>query len=154
MLTLRPQKDQDQPFIAHLYRSTREAELAATGWPEAQKELFAAMQLFAQTTDYRSRYRGATYELILFKKKPVGRLYLWQSGHKAHLIDISLLPEFRGQGLGRSILTDLLKAARRKHQTVTLYVAQGNPAKRLYERLGFVKIGDTGASELMEWRAG
>ncbi|RYU81548.1 GNAT family N-acetyltransferase [Hymenobacter persicinus] len=152
MLTLRPVEANDQPFIAQLYGSTREAEFQHLVWPEAQKQAFLTMQLRAQTTDYASRYPDASHQLILHQEHPVGRLYRWESGAEVRIIDISLLPEFQGQGIGRRILTDVLESARRQQLAVTLHVAHGNPAKRLYESLGFYQVRDTGTSYFMEWR--
>lgn len=149
MVTLTRIESKHQPFIEKLYRSTREPELNLTNWTEAQKDAFARMQLMAQLADYKSRYKGASYQLVLYRKKPVGRLYCWESADEVRVLDISILPEFRGQGLGGALLTDVIKAARRQKKPVTLHVYPDNPAKRLYERLGFRKVGDNQASEFM-----
>ena len=53
------------------------------------------------------------------------------------IVDIALLPEMRGTGLGTAILTDLLAAETRP---VQLQVERTNPARRLYERLGFALV--------------
>ncbi len=50
------------------------------------------------------------------------------------LVDISLLPEARGSGLGTAILKDLVAA---ETGPVQLHVERTNRARRLYERLGF-----------------
>jgi ribosomal protein S18 acetylase RimI-like enzyme len=107
------------------------------------------MQLMAQLADYKSRYKGASYQLVLYRKKPVGRLYCWESAEEVRVIDISILPEFRGKGLGGALLADVIKAAKRQKKPVTLHVYPDNPAKRLYERLGFRKVGDNQASEFL-----
>ncbi len=53
------------------------------------------------------------------------------------LMDIALLPEYRGRGIGTAILHELLQAADRAGKTVMLHVEPNNPALRLYQRLGF-----------------
>ena len=53
------------------------------------------------------------------------------------IMDIALLPEYRGRGIGTAILHELLGAADRAGKTVMLHVEPNNPALRLYRRLGF-----------------
>jgi predicted GNAT family acetyltransferase len=66
-------------------------------------------------------------------------------------MDIALLPEFRGAGLGTALLADLFAEATAAGKTLTIHVEEYNPARRLYERLGFRKIGEHGVHHLMEW---
>ncbi len=53
---------------------------------------------------------------------------------------IALLPDYRGQGTGTKLLTQILGAAKRKYPAVSLSVRANNPVLRLYERTGFIKI--------------
>ena len=69
------------------------------------------------------------------------------------MIDISLLPEVRGQGLGKAVMSDVVAAARITGKTVSLHVERTNPARRLYARLGFVQVEDKGIYLRMEWKA-
>jgi ribosomal protein S18 acetylase RimI-like enzyme len=52
-------------------------------------------------------------------------------------LTIALLPEFRGRGIGTQLLQHLLARADERYPRVCLSVTLGNPAARLYERLGF-----------------
>ncbi|MDQ2769866.1 MAG: GNAT family N-acetyltransferase [Bacteroidota bacterium] len=142
-----------QPFIEALYRSTREPELHLTNWTEEQKTAFCHMQQFAQLADY-GRKPGASHQVILCKKKPVGRLFCWESAEEIRLADISLLPEFRGLGIGRAVLTELMATARRKKKPLTLHVALANPARRLYESLGFRQMRVVHDNAFMELSPG
>ncbi len=154
MITFKNIENRDQRFIEKLYRSTREKELNLTNWPEEVKHSFIIMQLTAQLADYKSKYPGATFQVILYKKKQAGRLYLWESKNDIHIIDISLLPEFQGKGIGNKILKELINSARQKSKMVSLYVIRDNPAKRLYQRLGFKKVSDNNMHEYMECHPG
>ena len=69
------------------------------------------------------------------------------------IIDIALLRDHRGQGIGGAIMSELLREAAKAGQVVRIHVLQGNRANHLYQRLGFSKIADTGVYDLMEWRA-
>jgi ribosomal protein S18 acetylase RimI-like enzyme len=53
------------------------------------------------------------------------------------------LPEFQGRGLGTTILGDVIEHARMGRRPVSLQVLKVNPARRLYERLGFVISGES-----------
>jgi GNAT superfamily N-acetyltransferase len=64
-------------------------------------------------------------------------------------LTIAILPGYRGQGIGTALLTHLLEAARGRYAAVSLSVARENPARRLYERLGFEVVGTRGTSLTM-----
>jgi ribosomal protein S18 acetylase RimI-like enzyme len=53
---------------------------------------------------------------------------------------IAVLPEYIGKGLGTQLLTHVLQAARHTFPAVVLSVRSTNPAKRLYEKLGFITV--------------
>ena len=150
MIKFRNVDDKDQLFIEKVYRSTREKELSLTNWPEDQKQRFVIMQFMAQLTDYKINFKDATHQVILYQKKPAGRLYLWESDQEIRVIDITLLPEFQNKGIGRKILTDIIETAKQKNKKVTLHVVHGNPAKKLYERLGFKKVNNNNTHDYME----
>ena len=53
------------------------------------------------------------------------------------MIDIALLPDHRGRGIGARLLRDVLHEATAAGLPVRLSVERSNPARSLYERLGF-----------------
>src|SRR5882672_202228 len=150
-LTFRPITDADLPFLARLYASTRMEELSVTGWSDAQKAAFLQMQFDAQHAHYRKHYAGSDFLVIERAAQAIGRLYLarWRAEHR--IVDIALLPEHRGAGLGTALLRDLLDEAARAAKAVTIHVEKFNPAMTLYRRLGFVAAGEEGAYDLMRW---
>jgi ribosomal protein S18 acetylase RimI-like enzyme len=64
-------------------------------------------------------------------------------------LSIAVLPDHRGKGVGTRLLTDLLETARARYLSVCLSVSAGNPARRLYERVGFVAVGEASGSLTM-----
>ena len=60
------------------------------------------------------------------------------------VIDVALLPEYRGHGIGSSVLRGVLAHADRVGRSVELHVEKQSRAVRLYERLGFAISGDVG----------
>lgn len=142
--------DGDLPFVAALYGSTREDELARVGWPAELRQAFLAQQHDAQHRHYRAAYPNAEWLIVERSGEPIGRLYLAEWESELRVIDISLVPGARGGGIGGALLADVIAAAERGNRKVSIHVELHNPARRLYERLGFAPVEDKGAYLLME----
>jgi ribosomal protein S18 acetylase RimI-like enzyme len=141
------------PFLLRLYRSIREDELAMiVDWTDEQKDWFILMQFNGQHAWYQEHYVGASFDLVLVDGVPAGRLYVHRREAEIRLVDISFLPEFRNQGLGTRLLRELFAEAEAAGKPLTIHVEKFNPAMRLYQRLGFTCIGETGPYDLMEWK--
>jgi GNAT superfamily N-acetyltransferase len=153
-VSYRPMAEADLPFIAALYASTRAEEVAATQWPEEMQHAFLDQQHQAQHHHYQAHYPEAEWLIVEAAGEPVGRLYLDARDDDVHLIDISLIAARRGAGIGTAIVEDLIDQARGLGRTITLYVEPPNPARRLYERLGFAPDPEreTAVYEMMVWR--
>ena len=147
---LRPVTHEDQPFLYRLYASTRSEELSAVPWSEEQKQAFLKMQFSAQSHDYRKNYPDAALQLIVRDGQPAGRLYLDRRERAICIVDIALLPEHRRAGIGSALLRELIAEANAAGKPLTLHVEKFNPARRLYQRLGFVETGDNGVYLQME----
>jgi len=150
-VSLRPITPEDEPFLYRVYAGTREDELAPLGWDETQKEAFLRMQFNAQHVFYQQRFPAADFDIILATDKPVGRLYVDRRDDEIRIVDIALLPEHRNTGIGGALIRDLLTEAAAARKPVRIHVERFNPALRLYERLGFIQVGDNGVHYLMEW---
>ncbi len=137
----RPTDNGDQGFLRALYASTREDEMRATGWSPSRCRTFLDQQFDFQHRYYRAHHPNAMFLLLEEAGEPIGRLY-WRSepGH-ATLIDMSLVPALRGQGLGSAILQLLTDETDRRGQCIELHVEPDNRAQRLYRRFGFEVTG-------------
>ncbi len=139
-LSLRPVADTDRPFLEHLYRLVRWDEFAPTGWPDATKTAFLAQQFDFQRRQYEQVYPGAEFHVIVHGDEPIGRIYVDRTGRDLALIEISLLPEWRGRGIGAALLEHLQQeVGAGLRDRVSLQVNPENPARRLYARMGFVE---------------
>jgi ribosomal protein S18 acetylase RimI-like enzyme len=152
-LALRPITPEDDLFLARVYASTRGDELAPTGWSDEDKAVFCRRQFDAQTAHYRENYPGASFQVIERDGEPVGRLYVARWKKEIRIVDISLLPEHRGSGIGTKLLRELQEEARSAGKSLTIHVERFNPALRLYQRLGFKQVEDKGVYLLLEWSA-
>ena len=157
-ISLRLATIEDRPFLVRVYGGTREDELSVTDWTREQKDAFIEMQFTAQDTYWREHYLGAEFFVIEQRSEDgstegIGRLYLHRRTQELRLMDIALLPAFRGQGVGSLLLSQLIERAAREGKSLTIHVEQFNPALALYERLGFRRIGEFGAYFLLEWKS-
>lgn len=150
-IRLRPVGDDDREFLYLVYASTREEELRRVPWDDAQKENFLRFQFHAQRTYYDQHFADAEFSIVEYRGKPVGRLYLDRREDEIRLVDIALLSEHRGKGIGGELMADVLAEGERKGLLVRIHVEHNNPAMRLYQRLGFEKIEEQGVYWLMEW---
>ena len=96
------------------------------------------MQFTAQQRSYSMSYAQAEHQIIEQDGIPIGRIMVWRQPPAAVLIDIALLPEHRGRGIGGQLIRQLIQECSRQRLPLRLQVLRGNPALRLYERLGFV----------------
>jgi GNAT superfamily N-acetyltransferase len=142
----------DTDFLCAVYTSTRAEELAFTDWGDEQKAQFCAMQFHAQNSHYRQHYPTAQYFVILHKDVPVGRLYVDHWDQEIRVMDIALIPDFRGEGIGTLVLRLLHEQAEVAGKILSIHVEGFNPAKRLYQRMGFHLAEDKGVHQLMEWK--
>ena len=105
----------------------------------------------AQLAEYKTKFYGAAFQVIMFKKRNAGRLYTWESDVEIRLIDITLLPQFRGKGIGTTILKDLIKRSNKVQKIISLHVDPASSAAlHVYQRLGFIYIKNNGRHFYME----
>ncbi|WP_236587764.1 GNAT family N-acetyltransferase [Tumebacillus amylolyticus] len=148
-----PVRDEDESFLFALFTSTREQELQAWGWDEAMQQHFLQMQWRAQCSSYSVQFPQAEHLLLCHDQQPVGRVILNHSQESLHLVDITLHPNFRGQGIGTRYLLTLQQEGSESGQSVILNVRTDNPARRLYERLGFASTGEDELYVRMAWHS-
>jgi GNAT superfamily N-acetyltransferase len=148
---LRPETEADVPFLLQLYISTRWLELSVTDWADAQKIAFLESQFAAQRSYYLSHYAGAAFDVLEERGVPAGRLYLARLADTLLVIDIALLPQWCGRGIGTALLEAMFAEARLAGKGVTVSVEKFNPAQRLYRRLGFREYAEDDVYWFMHW---
>ncbi len=150
-IVLRPAGPADEELLRRVYASTRAEELALVDWDDDQKHAFVASQFEAQRRHYEENNPGAAFQVIVVDGEDAGRLYVARQPDEIRIVDISLLPEHRNIGIGTALLGQLQAQGARTGRRVSIHVEQLNPARRLYERLGFAAIADRGVYVLMAW---
>jgi ribosomal protein S18 acetylase RimI-like enzyme len=150
-ITLRDVLPEDESFLFEVYASTRAQEMAFVPWDDEQRKSFLTMQFVGQHSYYREQFPDANYSVILRDDSPVGRFYVLREKREIRILDITVLPEHRNEGIGTSLMQDLLAEAAQAEKKVQIYVETFNPSLRFFERLGFKSIAEEGINFLMEW---
>jgi len=151
-VSLRSVTPGDEPFIREVYASTRDAEMALVPWDDETKQRFIDQQFHAQSVHYASNYPDADFDLVLVDEQLAGRLYVQRRGDGIDLLDIALLSAFRNRGVGTRLMLRLVDEAHGAGVPLRLHVERFNPARHLYDRLGFAEIEDRGVYAYMELR--
>lgn len=150
-VTLRPATPADYHFMRLLYGSTREEEMKQFPFDEFRKKEFLDQQFGAQYQHYQLHYPTCEKNIIEKDGQPVGRLWVDEWRDQIRLVDIALMPEHRGSGIGSALVRDVLDRGAKAGKPVTIHVESYNPALRMYERLGFRKVDTNGVYFLMRW---
>ena len=151
-IVLRPAGDGDLEFLYRVYAASRADEMAmVVDWDEKQKEAFLRQQFDAQHRHYHAHYPDARYEIIVRDGEDIGRLYVEPMVNEIRVMDIALLAEHRGRGIGGALMREVLDEAAASDRFVSLHVEEHNPARGLYQRLGFTDAGEVTFYKLMHW---
>jgi ribosomal protein S18 acetylase RimI-like enzyme len=125
-LSLRPAVEADIPFLLELRDTTMTQHFAASGelvTPRAHRE--------------RVLYRYENAQVIERDGAPAGLFKVTRDGGAWQLVQIQLSPALQGKGIGQALIRELIAEARAAGASLTLRVLHQNPARHLYERLGF-----------------
>lgn len=151
---LRPATEADTEVLAAVYAAGRADELDRATWQPGQREEFERMQFDLQDRQYRAAHPHGSFDVVEVDGQPAGRLYVAERSDDIRIVDIALLPAFRGQRIGSALLRAVTDRAAADGRTVSLHVETGHRASALYERLGFRQVEDRGIRRLLEWCSG
>jgi ribosomal protein S18 acetylase RimI-like enzyme len=152
-VVLRPITAADEPFLRDVYASTRAKELESVPWTDQERRAFCDSQFDLQDTHYRREFPSASFDVVAWGSRPAGRLLVAFGTTECEILDIAITPEARGRGLGTLLLRWVQTNAAAADVSLALAVEPGNPARRLYDRLGFqVRIGGALHVEMV-WRS-
>jgi ribosomal protein S18 acetylase RimI-like enzyme len=152
-LALRAATAADRDFLCKVFVSTRVEEFARTGWEPERIDEVLQQQFQLQHAYYQQHYPNGRFNIVELNGVPVGRLYYALREEavacELRLIDIALLPAWRGGGLGTRLMHAVLAEAWQQRCAVSLHVERDNPVRALYQRLGFIVTGENGVYESM-----
>lgn len=130
-LCRRAATEADVPFLIELRRQTMTVHQLASGVTPSDEERRRRVLV---------RYECA--EIILQGTRPVGLLKVARDASDWELMQIQLIPELQGHGIGSELIGSLALEAEQAGASLRLWVLNGNPARRLYQRMGFTVVGE------------
>jgi len=136
---LRPATTGDFAFLQALNVATLKEYVAQTwGWDDA-----------AQAARFRAGFRPEASQIVLVEGREAGVLAVEQRPDALFITNIAIVPEQQGRGLGAALIDAVLAEAGRSGAATRLQVLRVNPARHLYERLGFAIEGETSTHYLL-----
>jgi ribosomal protein S18 acetylase RimI-like enzyme len=126
-LSFRQAIEADIPFLLDLREQTMVPHQLASGVEASHDERVR-----------RVLVRFDCAQIVLREAQPIGLLKVVRDGSNWELLQIQLVPGAQGRGLGSTLVEGVIADARAAGASLRLEVLRENPARRLYERLGFV----------------
>lgn len=141
-LTTRSAVNGDAPMLRDLYLDMLGTD--AEGDLEPHQRTLILMSAQQAEADLDRRYPDLTRLTVCADGLPVGRLLLSSAGSHIRLVDLTLLPHMRGQGIGTHLVNELIGEASVASYTLHAAVDKDSRAVRFLERLGFTYDIDRG----------
>ncbi len=149
-LIFRPETPDDEAFLRHLILETLTEQLAVSSWPDTIRELLLETQYLVRRQGFRS-VPQAVGKIAVSAGQPVGWYVAADLDQEIHLVNLMVLASHRKRGVGAGILRVLIADSDRSRKPVRLKVdVRNTDALRLYERLGFQRIGGDEVQHFLE----
>lgn len=138
-INLRDAVEDDYDFLYDLHLQALKAYIEQTwGWDEAW-----------QKAHFHEHFNLVGKRIIQYKGVNIGCLAVHDEGEYLFLAYIALMPSYQGKGIGSQLIRKILETGSSLNKVVTLKVLKTNPARVLYERLGFIVTDETNTHYLM-----
>jgi ribosomal protein S18 acetylase RimI-like enzyme len=138
-ISFRPAIENDFDFLYALHRATMKEYVNKTWGENAFQESM-----------FRKNFVPSQIQVITLAGNDIGMISLEETNEDIYLRVIEIHPMCQRQGLGTTIIQKIIEAAARQKKPVRLQVLKVNPAKSLYERLGFSVIEETTTHFIMK----
>jgi ribosomal protein S18 acetylase RimI-like enzyme len=131
-IDLQQAKAEHYGFSLHLYLLTmRPYVQELTVWDEQE-----------QRARFAAQWKREEVRIISLDGKDVGWLQVAELPTEIRLQKFFVSPQYQRSGIGSEILSTLLATWRSTGKKIVLRVLKNNPARRLYERLGFSVVAE------------
>lgn len=143
-VTLRPATIEDLKPLFAIHRAAMRGyvELTYGPWNDPWQAAF-----------FRDHFDTSVRQVVLAQGEVAGFLDLVPRDDDLYVSELVIDPVCQRRGIGTHLLRETQASAAAKGMPVRLQVLRVNPARALYERLGFVTNGETETHQLMEWTA-
>jgi ribosomal protein S18 acetylase RimI-like enzyme len=149
-ISLRPARQEDEAFLFALFCTSPEYAYL----PAEMRDQLLRMQYSAQRSAYGQEFPGSGYEVVLQDEERVGRFWVAGRDEDFYLVDVALLPEYRGKGIGSALINELQKHARNAGKAVRCSVSRFNSGSlRFHQRHGFVVDSEDEMNFSLVWKS-
>ena len=132
-ISLRPATMNDLEFLYKLHRAAMKSYVEQTwGWDEQWQAQY-----------FREHFDPSTRQVIRYDGQDVGVIHTEERENCFSLANIEISPDYQRRGIGTFLIQDLVRRAAARGLSVTLQILKVNPARALYEHLGFELTGET-----------
>ncbi|MEK6409224.1 MAG: GNAT family N-acetyltransferase [Acidobacteriota bacterium] len=152
-VTRRPAVCEDEAFLYELYCSTRSHDLGTAELELQQLGPILRMQFLGQRQQYAVDFPDADHQIILLNGEPVGRSIVERTAEQILIVDLAILSQHTGAGIGTMVVKELQHEARDAAKPLRITVEKSHPALGHWERMGFKKIEETQINFFLEWVA-
>jgi ribosomal protein S18 acetylase RimI-like enzyme len=148
-VSFRLETDADEPFLRRLITNTIVEELGAGAWPEPMRAHLAGLQFSIRRNAVRVHFPAGESRIVMVDGVDAGWLYTADLEYEVRLVEIMIADVARGKGAGTAVIRHVIASSGDK--PVRLYVnVMNDRAVRLYQRLGFQRVGGDEVQHLME----
>lgn len=138
---LRKATEADRAFAKHVHD---------TCYRDVVTHQFGAWDSALQSRFFDQKWQPESYSIIICENQAIGVLSVHHNPDYLFLSEIQILPSHQGKGIGSTIVGEILDRGHQQELPVRLQVLHCSPARRLYERLGFIRYGQTETHLLYE----
>ena len=139
-IKLRNAVQEDFDFLYDLHKEALKDYIEVTwGWDEEWQQDY-----------FQKKFDISERRIIQYQGNDIGCVTVRDEGSYLFLGYIAILPKFQNMGIGTVLVQQVIENAAQRDISVRLHVLRSNPARRLYERLGFIIIDETETKYIME----
>jgi len=155
MLSVRPEAggEPEKAFLYLLFSSIKAPEMAFMPVDAKQKEFLLQMQFTSMNATYRHRFPKARFEIVELDRWPIGRIVTDVQKDCVYYVDVALMPQASGAGIGTALMAAMLEEPRRLGLPARAKVLNYNlPSLHMFQGLGFTKVAANAPYLDLEWR--
>ena len=152
LFSIRPAQPEDEVFLFRLFGETQD-QLALIRPNQALWNILVDVQYRGRKMTYGENFPAAEDAILCHRDAAAGRLLINREADCWRILDIAVLAALRGQGIASWALRQCQRQAAEAGVRIELSVNPMNPARRLYERLGFCAAEEDSMHVAMTWNA-
>jgi ribosomal protein S18 acetylase RimI-like enzyme len=152
-VTLRAERPEDDGFLFRLFKLNNIGILHQAGLPQATIDQLIVMQHRSQKAAYRGMFASALFWIVVREGEPIGRYIEHVEDSAIYIVDVALLPDHQGQGIGPALVRATQLACELRGLCARAKVMLNNVhSLKMLSRLGFVDSGaDAHAYTTLFW---